>query len=467
MPEESLHPRISLKSLFKGASIILLAPAMLLTILLFYDQITLQTAGFSLIFIFVISIIFVYPYIKNLAMLTHYVKQLARDQYVDAPDLSFLNNVEELSDSVAELHERWEARKKQLETMVSESRIVVDSLPDILLMLDNDLNVVRTNRRAKERFGGEQFHDYMETILADPELQQTIENIRADRRGREVSFFISSPFPRHYIIRIEHFFSYAPGNIAFLMVMHDITEQKRSEQMLSDFVANASHEIRTPLTSLLGFIETLQTTAKDDPKAREEFLGIMYGQALRMNRLVTDLLSLSKIERNLHTEPTEQVDVAALVEVVVGQSRVLASEKNMVLFLEMDSELPSIKGDVGELTQVCENLVGNAIKYSPEGSEVKVSVEIVENNFPHLAVLSEQQKLLSVKVVDNGEGIAAEHLPRLTERFYRVNKTRSRKIGGTGLGLSIVRHIMERHHGALHIESEEGKGSMFQVLLPL
>jgi two-component system phosphate regulon sensor histidine kinase PhoR len=250
---------------------------------------------------------------------------------------------------------------------------------------------------------------------------------------------------------------------AALIVLRDLTKAQRVEQMRADFVANASHELRTPLASLTGFIDTLRGHAKDDPEAQERFLGIMSEQATRMRRLIDDLLSLTRIELNEHVRPAGSVNVGDVVEEVANALAPQATAANIQIEIVEPQSLPNVAGDREELFQVFQNLVDNAIKYGKP--QTVVTLELGTRRAapgepgPSPAVF--------VAVRDKGEGIAREHLPRLTERFYRVDVRRSRAIGGTGLGLAIVKHIVNRHRGRLVIESKLGEGSTFTVYLPL
>jgi two-component system phosphate regulon sensor histidine kinase PhoR len=223
----------------------------------------------------------------------------------------------------------------------------------------------------------------------------------------------------------------------------------------ADFVANASHELRTPLAILLGFIETLTGAAADDPEAQQRFLPIMQQQAGRMARLVDDLLSLSRIELTEHAAPTDRVDVAEIVGPVARALTLRAAEHNMRIELEITDGLPPVLGEADELAQVFQNLIDNAIKYAKPDTAITVSV----------GLSSKIAGGVAVRVRDRGEGIAKRHLSRLTERFYRVDRDRSRAVSGTGLGLAIVKHVVNRHQGVLDIESKVGKGSVFSVHL--
>ncbi|PZP19624.1 MAG: ATPase, partial [Sphingomonas hengshuiensis] len=228
-----------------------------------------------------------------------------------------------------------------------------------------------------------------------------------------------------------------------------------AERMRVDFVANASHELRTPLASILGFVETLSDDkAGGDAEVRGRFLKVMFDEARRMQRLVEDLISLSRIEAEKYRVPASEVDLAALVEEVHGELADTLDRRGEDLIAEIDGTVPHVLGDRAQLSQVIHNLIGNAMKYGRPGTPVVT----------HLR--RDQTGMVRLAVADEGDGVAPEHLPRLTERFYRVDAGRSRALGGTGLGLAIVKHIIERHRGRLDISSTLGKGTTASVLLP-
>jgi two-component system phosphate regulon sensor histidine kinase PhoR len=240
---------------------------------------------------------------------------------------------------------------------------------------------------------------------------------------------------------------------AQFVIARDLTEQERLSRLRADFVANASHELRTPLTALKGFVETLAGPARDDPDARERFLGIMGEQADRMARLIDDLLSLSRVELNEHVPPSGQVDLTVLAADVLRSLAPLAEKAGITLVNLLPADAQIVPGDRDELAQVLQNLVQNAIKYGRPKGSVELSLQRSAGG-------------IGLMVKDDGIGIAPEHLPRLTERFYRVSAKDSRDRGGTGLGLAIVKHIVARHRGELDIRSTLGTGSTFTVWLP-
>lgn len=241
-----------------------------------------------------------------------------------------------------------------------------------------------------------------------------------------------------------------------LVVFRDVTEEEKVGEMRRDFVANVSHELRTPLTALMGFIETLRNAAKDDPRAREMFLGVMEAEAGRMNRLVGDLLQLSRVEAEERVRPKDPVELRGVLEGVISSLAGVAAKKGDRV--ELVGEPVTVPGDRDQLVQVFTNLIENALKYGGAGQVVRVSLTPEE---------TVRGPAVRVEVADEGEGIDPVHLPRLTERFYRVDSHRSRELGGTGLGLAIVKHIVSRHRGWLRVESVVGEGSRFSVVLPL
>ena len=271
------------------------------------------------------------------------------------------------------------------------------------------------------------------------------------------------------------------GTRLALLVLRDETDIRRAERTRADFLANASHELRTPLASLAGFIETLRGHARTDEAARDKFLAIMHAQAERMSRLIDDLLSLSRIELNEHIAPEGQADLGLAIMDVVDSLGPLAREKGVRLEVDLPEAGTAVAlGDRDQVVQVVQNLIDNALKYSPAGGAVRIALEAgltadaavapQAANAARLSLLTPDHgaDLYAVlRVTDSGLGLAREHLPRLTERFYRVEGQKSGERPGTGLGLAIVKHIMNRHRGGMAVESLEGQGSTFTVYFPL
>jgi len=434
--------------------------------------------------------------------------------------------------AVVALLERAERdwRRTAAERLGAVDRII-EALPDPLIAVDDQRRVLRANAAARRLLGeglGDATADRdLATLLRHPGVLEAVDAARLGGAERDTEFTLAGPIECTYSVRVRALAgptadeagaapkvsgnaapppvtgaaaplpvgvalplrtagsgaapSKGNGGRSVLLLFHDQTAAKRTDQMRADFVANASHELRTPLTSVIGFIETLRGPARDDAEAREKFLGIMHEQATRMARLIRDLMSLSRIEVDEHTPPTEPVALDQEARTIAAAFELKAEARRVRLCLEIADHLPPVLGDRDQLAQVFQNLISNAIKYAYENTDVTVALRCAETDVPGLATLPaglvarlagapafgrRRPPMVALSVRDHGEGIERRHLARLTERFYRVDPARSRILGGTGLGLAIVKHIVNRHRGRLAIESEPGKGSTFTVYLP-
>ena len=369
----------------------------------------------------------------------------------------------ELGSAIARLDRTHRERERALTTLVEADDAVFDSVPDPLIVLDGESRILSANRAARESFAEPLPDRHISSVMRQPALLKAVFSALHEDKPCTVEMRLSDPVERILSITAQPL-PVQPGAGKILLACRDVTAERRAEEMRGDFVANASHELRTPLASLLGFIETLRGPARDDAEARERFLAIMLGEAQRMSRLVSDLLSLSRIELREHEAPTGSVELASLLETVAQTFELTAARRSNKLALEIGKGLPAVAGDADELKQLLHNLVENALKYGREGGTVTLSAFLPQSLPP--AYARSEGAAVAIAVRDQGEGIAREHLPRLTERFYRVDPGRSKSVGGTGLGLAIVKHIVNRHRGALTIESEQGAGSVFTVYLP-
>jgi two-component system phosphate regulon sensor histidine kinase PhoR len=339
-------------------------------------------------------------------------------------------------------------------------RLVIDAVPEPAIALNAAARIVYANRLAEEQFGAGRRGGHIASTSRDPGLLAAVEEALAARRPQSVELHGRVPVERRLlatVVPMEHTDTEARDVPVLLITFRDLSEQDRLARMRADFVANASHELRTPLAYLKGSVETLLGPARDDPAARATFLKTMGEQAERMSRLVDDLLSLSRVEMREFLPPAGEADLAAVIADVAHTLEPMAQQAGIALTLHgMDAEA-IVRGDHDELAQVFQNLMQNAIKYGRPGGKVDVRLTR-EASTRHIRY--------RIDVIDDGPGIPAQHLPRLTERFYRVNVMASREKGGTGLGLAIVKHILNRHRGELVITSELGRGSTFSVILP-
>jgi two-component system, OmpR family, phosphate regulon sensor histidine kinase PhoR len=335
---------------------------------------------------------------------------------------------------------------------------LVEAMPEPAVIVGPDGRATVANKPALDLLPGLRMGEPFVLALRAPDVVDAWRRVTASGEAETVQWSERVPVERLFDVSVAPLSSHDGEVVATLLTLRDLTELRRVERMRVDFIANASHELRTPLASLLGFIETLQGSARDDAKARDRFLAIMREQGRRMARLIEDLLSLSRIEQKQHVRPETVVDLAQTVRTVVDSLSPMAAELGVEIRLSA-GQPALVTGDRDELVRVAENLIENAIKYGvrPESENAGV-VEVA-------VAASEKDATLSVR--DYGYGIAPEHLPRLTERFYRVDAGQSRAKNGTGLGLAIVKHILTRHRGKLTITSRINHGSHFVAAVPL
>ena len=322
---------------------------------------------------------------------------------------------------------------------------VIDAVDDALLIIERQ-RIVTANDAARRLFGAERVQGDFRLALRHPAAADLITSDRDSDAPLEIAGIGEAD--RRWVMSVRHI---AGG--AKLVTLRDRTDSWIAERMRVDFVANASHELRTPLATIIGFIETLgEGGGAEDAAIRQRFLGIMMGEAKRMQQLVDDLISLSRIEADRFSTPQTALSLAPVVEEVVGVIRSGMRDDGERIELTI-ARVPEVRADRVQIAQLLHNLIGNSIKYGKTGTPIRV-------------LLDSAQGKVRLRIADEGEGIAAEHLPRLTERFYRVDAGRSRSIGGTGLGLAIVKHIAERHRAVLDIASRVGLGTTVTVTFP-
>ncbi len=334
---------------------------------------------------------------------------------------------------------------------------MIDAMPDPVIAVDREHMVLHANQAALDVFGSMRTGAAISLASRSLELAEAIDSALRYQEPRTVRLHERMPVERRLDATVSPLPSDHGDLPAIVIVLHDVSERERLAQMRADFIAHASHELRTPLAALRGFIETLQGAAKNDAAARERFLGIMSSEAQRMSRILDDLLSLARVEMRAHIAPTGRVDVNEVLSEVVELLEPIAAAVETTIQVDTLSEPCFVRGDRDEVVQVLVNILQNAIKYGRQGGAVTVRVTLAGTD----------QRRIQIAITDNGPGIAEAHLPRLTERFYRVDDKSSREKGGTGLGLAIVKHILTRHQGDLKISSTLGVGSTFTLELPV
>ena len=331
--------------------------------------------------------------------------------------------------------------------------LFINQLEDIIIILNKFNIITYSNKAAVENFGSNLEGKHIGSEIRIPELLDAIDQNKIDRELKKIDIELKIPVFKFYKISIVSIKSEHT-----LIIIRDFTEMRKSQNMRSDFIANASHELRTPLVSLKGFLETITDSAKDDPKSQKKFLEIMKSEADKMEVLIKDLMSLSRIELQEHIRLKDKIDIKEVIENVILLNSKKINEKKLNVSLDINEKEKFVIGDKEKLSAVFLNLLDNAIKYS--GNSKYIKIKSSENK-------SGLKNYTSISVIDEGFGIAPEDIHRITERFFRADNIKKLKIEGTGLGLAITKHILNQHKGELKIISKEGKGSEFIVLLPL
>ncbi len=332
---------------------------------------------------------------------------------------------------------------------------LLDALSEPAIILDRNLRIKTSNPSARALLGQLLPEESIDLYLRQPIAVEAVRESLFYNKLVERDVPLSIPIESYFVLRsnpLPNSSNASGGNI--ILTLHDVTKLRLADRMRADFVANASHELRTPLATLIGFVETLQGPASNDRAVRNKFLDIMSREAARMARLIDDLLSLSRIEMDKHVRPQTQLDVISIIREVSSTLAIQLDADSRFINLQIPESLPPVIGERDQIVQVFHNLVSNALKYGRNGTAINVEASL-------------QGSHLKLAVEDLGDGIPSEHIPRLTERFYRVDTARSRDLGGTGLGLAIVKHIVERHRGELNISSVIGKGTRIAFTLPI
>lgn len=390
---------------------------------------------------------------------------LARDGEGDLPAQNMSGLFPEFSEAVTRLQQAWGHDRGLLGARASSAETIVDSLPQPLILLDENRQIVRVTAGAKQLLGEMAAGRDLSSVIRTPQILEAVDTVLAGESDQHIEFDIEFPAMMSLSAQIQRLNEATADGSILVLALFDVTEIKKSQKMRTDFVANASHELRTPLAVISGSIKTLQGPAQGDLEGQTKFLNMMEQHTTRMTRLVDDLLSLSRIELSASVAPEGTVDLYAVLSSITALLEVPAARRNIKIVLEPGLDIRHIVGDEIEISQLFQNLIDNAVKYSDENSTVRIGLR--ETIKPASASRRVELQYIEVSVADEGAGIPAEHIPRLTERFYRVNTARSREMGGTGLGLAIVKHIVGRHRGLLDIQSVEGEGATFTVFLPV
>ena len=451
---------MELRPVLEAASVIAAVPQVALALLGLTGAAAIGPVVLAMAAVAAGAMVLAYVWVHDMDRLSETLRHAAREDRMalaHAAAAPRLPRIERMTRSIERLSRSLADRAAQVGAALRANKTIIERLPDPLLVLNEDRTPKRTNAAARAAFGAD-----IGAVLRHPGLRTAIDLAWRDRTTQTASLHLPAPVAREVKVVVIFLEPRLADGSQALVLLSDRSRERAMEQTRADFVANASHELRTPLASLIGFIETLRGPAADDAVAQQRFLGIMADQAQRMNRLIDDLLSLSRIELTEHQAPSEQVDLPEIVTAVLAGFEPRIAERGMVIEPMLDDAVPDIIADADQMAQVVTNLVDNAVKYGRPGGRICVGVAPAPPGGRWPA-----RPGVVLTVTDDGPGIPRADLPRLTERFYRVNKARSRGAGGTGLGLAIIKHITNRHRGQLTIESEDGKGASFSVWLPV
>jgi len=455
-PGSSLARRVNASLPLRAAALLAATPVVVLCALVILGELAVPPAAAAIAVVIAGSVALARLWTRDVRLVVAALHRVDAGRSDIASERPFLAATASIAREAERLSRSLAMRAAQVEALLRAEQGIIQRLPDPLIVLGADRRVQRANAAAVAAFGAE-----MAAVLRHPGLRAAIDRAQSQGVNQFAELSLPVPVAREVYATVMALDPPLADGGRIVAVLSDRTRERAVERMRADFVANASHELRTPLASLIGFIDTLRGPAADDPPAQVRFLAIMAEQARRMNRLIDDLLSLSRIELTEHQPPAARVDLESLVHRLTASFEPQVAARRIRLDVHAPAGLPLVLGDEDQLEQVLQNLLDNAVKYGREGGTVSVAAEpaALGGRWP-------SRSGITLAVADDGQGIARAHIPRLTERFYRADKGRSRAVGGTGLGLAIVKHVVNRHRGQMLIESTEGAGTTVTVWLP-
>ena len=421
------------------------------------------------------NIVWLFPITFELQQIRKYIFRLSKENYTEEHfDITEVDT-KQIVDAVNEMHRFWAEKAEKLEAQTISDTAVLDTLPDPILMIDKKGSILGANTSARNLLGEGITDKSVEEIFSSNNFINAVAKVLHDESESENLIFYVNPQnnsknkndAQKLYAHIKKLPWISKGRAVAVISIYDFAKVNKIEKMQSDFVANASHELRTPLSVISGFIETLQTTAKDDPVARDMFLKIMGEQANYMSLLIENLLSLSKIEMTQDLPPEEKIVLQPIFQDVTNALSLKAQNKNMKFKIDINEHFPEITADYAQIRQLMQNLCDNAIKYGAENSIITLKAEEAESVPPSKTYEVAKGKAVALSVHNFGEKIAADQMNRLTERFYRMQTHKNQNIKGSGLGLAITKHILIRHRGNMRISSDDVTGTTFTIYLPI
>lgn len=448
--------------------ILSLPSAVLFTTLAFFGLITPPMALICYIFIIIFNMFSLFPLSYEMQSLKQYIYSLANEQEGNLRLNLSEKDAQKIADAVNSIHRFWTSKAESLKAQTMSDAAVLDTLPDPILMLDGEGVITGSNLSARNLLGNDITGRNIASVFSVNIFVTSVEKVlKGKSESESLVFHAGGKIGKRIYSHITKLPWYSKGRAVAVVSIYDLSKAMSLEKMQSDFVANASHELRTPLSVISGFIETLQTSAKDDADAREAFLSIMKEQADYMSNLIENLLSLSRAEMALDKELKDKVSISEVIDDVTEALKIKAFQHSVNLKISEQGRIPKVIGDKQEIHQILQNLLDNAIKYAQENSEVTVDIKTVPEIPAGSGQNVAQGKAVSIAINNKGPKIAKEDLARLTEKFYRMQIHKDMKIRGTGLGLSIAKQIILHHHGNLTVTSTTYNGTTFTIYLPV
>lgn len=419
--------------------------------------------------IILFNILLLFPMTFELQQLKNYISNLANGEDFDEKAMTLSEkDAKEIVNAVNAMHSFWAHKTDVLEAQTISDTAVLDSLPDPIMMIDRTGNILGANLSARTLFGKSITNKNIEKVFDSNNFIEAVSKVlKKQSKSENLIFYVKKPVSQKLYAHIKQLPWLSKGRAVAVISIYDLTKAMKIEKMQSDFVANASHELRTPLAIISGFIETLQTSARDDEQARDSFLKIMKEQAEYMSSLIENLLSLSRIELNQDQKPDGSANIIKLAEEVQQALSLKASEREIGIKLRNENAIPEIVADGRQVKQVIQNLTDNALKYGASKSDVTLTIYKVDAIPPSKSYKVAEGKAIAVSINNKGPKISQENLARLTERFFRLQEHKDLNIKGTGLGLSIAKHIILRHRGNLTVTSTSYNGTTFTIYLPI
>ena len=422
----------------------------------------------SYICVLFFNTVFLLPMSAEIQQIKKYIQNLSSGASED----QLLKNMteketQELTKAINSMHKFWVDKVEMLENRTLSDAAVLDTLPEPLMMVNQNGMIIGSNRAVRQLFKKDVSNCQIDSIIDSNAFQMALHKILSqESRYENLQITLNNAHSKSkFHVNLTTLPWFAKGEVVAVVSFYDLKKMLQFEQMQQDFVANASHELRTPLSIISGFIETLQTSAKDDEKVRDKFLRVMSEQTSYMSLLIEDLLSLSKIEMTVDTPPEDKVNVNTVIKEIKTALSLKMKERELKMVTALP-RLPQIVGDEKQIKQVLQNLLDNAVKYADENTEIMVQTQKVEAVPVHRFYEVSEGEAVEISVTNKGVVISEDEISRLTERFYRLQEHKNRNIKGTGLGLSIATQIIKRHKGNMLINSVDGV-TTFKVYLPI